>query len=73
MTRGIIARWLKIGLIVGAGAGTLFGLAVVCFADCEGPHCTKERIVGVLAHAGLGGAGGLALGLVGGTVRRLFG
>lgn len=69
----MMRRWVKIGLIVGASAGALFALAVIAFADCEGPHCTKERIVGLVAHAGLGGLGGSLLGLAAGAMRRAIG
>ena len=49
------------GLAIGLVLGGLFGLAVVSFADCAGPDCTYQRVVGVLAHAaGVGVAGALA-------------
>jgi hypothetical protein len=39
------------GLTIGVALGGLFGLAVVSFADCAGPDCTYQRVVGVFAHA----------------------
>jgi hypothetical protein len=46
--------WL-VGAFAGALAGLLFALAVISFADCAGPNCTEERVVGVIGHV-LGGA-----------------
>jgi len=57
-------RFIRAGAICGAIFGTLFGLAVVLFADCSGPDCTKERVLGVLMHAGIGLGAGAVLGLV---------
>jgi hypothetical protein len=58
------------GLAIGLALGGLFGLAVVSFADCAGPDCTYQRVVGVLAHAaGVGVAGAIAGLLVEGLVR----
>jgi hypothetical protein len=49
------------GLTIGVALGGLFGLAVVSFADCAGPDCTYQRVVGVFAHAvGVGVAGATA-------------
>jgi hypothetical protein len=44
--------------------GASFGLAVVSFADCAGPTCAYERIVGVLVHTAGGAGAGVALGLL---------
>jgi hypothetical protein len=53
-----------LGAGVGGALGASFGLAVVSFADCAGPNCAYERIIGVLGHtAGGAGAGG-ALGFL---------
>ena len=46
---------------MGGVLGASFGVAVVSFADCAGPNCAYERIVGVLGHAASGAAGGVAL------------
>ena len=60
------------GLAIGAALGGLFGLAVVSFADCAGPDCTYQRVVGVFGHAaGVGAAGALA-GLLGQTLVRVL-
>ena len=69
----MIWRWVRAGALVGAAAGALFGLAVVGFADCEGPHCTRERVLGVLAHIGLGLPPGALLGLGAALLRRGLG
>lgn len=45
-----------LGAGVGGTLGALFGLAVVSFADCAGPNCAYEQLIGVLGHA-VGGAG----------------
>lgn len=59
------SRHLLVGAGIGAVAGAAFGLAVVSFADCGGPDCSGERVLGV-ASLTLGGA---AIGaLVGGLV-----
>ena len=55
-------RILLVGAIGGALLGTLFALAVVSFADCAGPNCGSERVIGVLGHAAAGAAMGLLLG-----------
>lgn len=65
-------KGVRIGAVVGASAGALFGLAVVLFADCAGPDCTRERIFGILAHAGIGTPIGAALGLAGASAAGLL-
>lgn len=52
------------GLTIGAVLGGLFGLAVVSFADCAGPHCTYQRVVGVITHAAGVGVLGATAGLL---------
>ena len=62
---GRAAAWrraLLLGAAIGAAAGALFALAVVSLADCAGPRCGYERVVGVLGHAAAGGAAGLLVG-----------
>jgi hypothetical protein len=59
-----------IGLTIGIALGGLFGLAVVSFADCAGPDCMHQRMLGVVAHAaGAGVAGATASLLVHAFVR----
>jgi hypothetical protein len=57
---------------MGGALGTLFGLAVVSFADCAGPNCGYDRIIGVLGHAAGGAGGGVALGLLLLAARRVL-
>jgi hypothetical protein len=53
-----VRRLIVAGLTIGVVLGGLFGLAVVSFADCAGPDCLYQRMVGVSAHAvGVGVAG----------------
>jgi hypothetical protein len=60
------------GLTIGLALGGLFGLAVVSFADCSGPGCTYQRVIGVIAHAaGVGALGAIAGLLVQAVVRLL--
>jgi len=60
------------GLTIGVALGGLFGLAVVSFADCAGPDCTHQRLVGVLAHAAGVGVAGATAGLLVHTLVRLL-
>jgi hypothetical protein len=60
------------GLTIGSALGGLFGLAVVSFADCAGPDCTYQRIVGVVAHTAGGGVAGATSGLLVGAFVRFF-
>jgi hypothetical protein len=62
---------MLIGVWIGGASATLFALAVVSFADCSGPDCARERVLGVLAHAVGGASGGALLGLMAWAVRRL--
>lgn len=57
-----LPRHLLGGAGVGAAVGTAFALAVVSLADCAGPTCTGERVVGVVGHA----LAGAAVGALGG-------
>ena len=60
------------GMTIGIVLGGLFGLAVISFADCAGPDCMYQRVVGVLGHAaGAGVAGATASLLAHGLVRSL--
>lgn len=60
-----LSRHLWTGAGVGAAAGAAFGLWVISIADCGGPNCTTERVVGVAGNA----LGGAAIGaLIGGMV-----
>ena len=65
-----LSRHLLIGSGIGAAAGTLFALAVVSIADCNGPNCPEERVVGVAGHALAGAAVGALAGGVTWLVRR---
>lgn len=49
-----VSRHVWAGALAGGVAGTLFGLWVISVADCGGPGCTGERVVGV---AGMRSAG----------------
>jgi hypothetical protein len=60
------------GLTIGIALGGLFGLAVVSFADCAGPDCTYQRVVGVVAHAAGAGVVGATAGLLVLTLVRLL-
>lgn len=60
-----LRRHLKIGAVIGAVLGFAFGTAVVALADCSGPHCFGERVMGVVGH---GLAGAVAGALAGGAV-----
>jgi hypothetical protein len=57
-----MARSLELGALIGAALGFLFALAVVSFADCAGPHCAGERVVGLAGHAAGGAVIGAACG-----------
>lgn len=60
------------GMTIGIVLGGLFGLAVVSFADCAGPDCMYQRVVGVLGHAAGAGVAGATAGLLAyGFVRSL--
>ena len=60
-----LSTHLVTGAAIGAVAGALLGLAVVSFADCGGPTCNQERVVGVLATTAAGaGVGALGSALV---------
>ena len=67
----MLGRWIRIGAWVGGIPATLFAIAVVSFADCSGPDCARERVLGVLGHAAGGAAAGALLGLVVWAVHRL--
>lgn len=57
-----LSRHLVVGGAIGGALGAAFGLAVVSFADCTGPECTEERVVGVVGHALAGVAVGAVIG-----------
>ena len=57
-----LSRFLKVGSLAGGVLGGLFGLAVVSLADCAGPGCTGERVLGVAGHALAGALLGVAAG-----------
>ena len=59
------------GLTIGIALGGLFGLAVVSFADCTGPDCTRQRVFGVVVHAAGAGVLGAAASLCVHTFVRL--
>ena len=63
-------RRAALGALLGALLGTAFGIAGVSFADCAGPACGRERVLGVLLHAALGGGAGALLGALFAWVRR---
>ena len=63
-------RFATIGALLGGLLGTAFALAVVSFADCAGPACGRERVLGVLLHAALGSGAGTLLGALAAWVRR---
>jgi hypothetical protein len=69
-----LRRLILAGLTIGVVLGGLFGLAVVSFADCSGPGCTYQRVVGVVAHAAgvgvIGAAGGLFVQTLVGLLQR---
>ena len=64
-------RPVGIGAAIGATLGALFAFAVISFADCAGPSCSYERMVGVLGHALAGALAGALLGLAVAMVARL--
>lgn len=71
MRRG---RATLIGAGSGAAVGALFALAVISLADCAGPNCAYERVIGVGGHAAGGAILGALLGLaVAGAARLLKG
>lgn len=55
-------RYLLLPAALGALLASLFALAVVSFADCAGPGCAQERVLGVAGHALAGALSGLLLG-----------
>ena len=63
-------RFATIGALLGGLLGTAFALAVVSFADCAGPACGRERVLGVLLYAALGSGAGTLLGVLAAWVRR---
>ena len=63
-------RHIRIGAVAGGTVGIAFALAIVSFADCAGPGCGRERVLGVALHAVLGILAGAVVGLVVGAVRR---
>lgn len=65
-----LSRHLLVGSGIGAAAGAAFGLAVVSLADCGGPNCSEERVVGVAGHALAGAVVGALVGGVAYLVRR---
>ena len=67
-----VLRWVRNGALIGGAAGTLFAVAVVCFADCAGPDCNRERMLGILLHLAAGLAIGAVIGLLGAVLRRML-
>jgi hypothetical protein len=67
----VVTRFLLRGAVVGATLGTLFAAAVVSFADCAGPNCNAERVIGLLGHAAAGAVAGGLLGLLAFLLARL--
>ena len=67
-----VARAAGIGAVAGAALGTLFAIAVVSFADCAGPSCSSERVVGIIGHALGGGLVGALAGVLIAAVARLL-
>lgn len=65
-----LSRHLLVGSGVGAAVGTAFALAVFSLADCGGPDCSGERVIGVTGHALAGAALGALVGGVTYLVRR---
>ena len=65
-----LSRHLLIGSGIGAVAGTVFALAVASLADCGGPHCLGERVIGVAGHAAAGAVVGAVVGSVTYLVRK---
>lgn len=60
-----LSRHLRVGAGIGGAVGAAFGLWVITIADCGGPNCTTERVLGVASNA----VGGAAIGaLIGGAV-----
>ena len=55
-------RILRLTVLACTLLGAAFGLAVVLFADCAGPTCARERVLGVAMHAAIGAAFGVVLG-----------
>jgi hypothetical protein len=55
-------RILRLTVVACTVVGAAFGLAVVLFADCAGPTCARERVMGVALHAAIGAGIGLVLG-----------
>ena len=55
-------RILRLVVLAFTLLGAAFGLAVVLFADCAGPTCARERVLGVAMHAAIGAGVGLVLG-----------
>lgn len=65
-------RAALIGAGSGAAVGVLFALAVISLADCAGPSCAYERVIGVAGHAAGGALLGAMLGLAVAGVARLM-
>ena len=62
--------YLTAGAVAGALVGALFALGVIALADCAGPTCLRERVLGVAGHAVSGAAvGGLLGALIDAVVR----
>ena len=62
--------FIAIGAVAGALFGALFALGVIALADCAGPTCLRERVLGVAGHAVSGAAvGGLLGALIDAVVR----
>lgn len=65
---GSLSRHVVLGAGIGALAGAALGLWVISIADCGGPGCTAERVLGVAGNA----LGGAAIGaLIGAVVHRI--
>jgi ABC-type Fe3+-siderophore transport system permease subunit len=65
-------RILRLTVLACTLLGAAFGLAVVLFADCAGPTCARERVLGVAMHAAIGLGLGLVLGGVFMLVQRMI-
>lgn len=65
-----LSRHVVLGAGIGAAAGVALGLWVISIADCGGPDCTAERVLGVAGNALGGAAIGALLGAAVYLVRR---
>ena len=54
----------SIGAAIGAGLGLLFVSAVIALADCAGPACNRERLIGLAGHAVGGALAGALVGVI---------